>query len=100
MCESYTTIVAKESIEIDSEMYEETKGMSIEELEEYIEENFNKMIPTPNNNSEWISSLEEELNEMEMVNDKIKNQESWLEFIHPNDCEECDDDFNISEEDE
>ena len=36
MCESYTTYTAKEWIEIDSEMYEETKGMSAEELQEYI----------------------------------------------------------------
>jgi len=101
MCESYTTILAKEWVEIDSEMYEETKGMSPEELEEYVLENYNEMKPTPGNENEWTTSLREELDQMEIMNDKIKNQDSWLEFEHSNDCEDCDEeDYDVNEEEE
>jgi hypothetical protein len=35
------------------------------------------------------------------VNDKIKNQDSWLEFEHSNDCEDCDEeDYDVNEEEE
>lgn len=100
MCESYTTILAKEWIEIDSDMYEETKGMSAEELEEYIQENYDEMKPTPNMENEWVYTLRDELNEMDIMHDKIKNEESWLEFKQSDECEDCDDeeDFDVEEE--
>ena len=79
MCESYTTIITKEWVEVDSEMYEDTKGMSPEELQEYIEENYNKMNPTLINVDNF-NSLSDELNEMSMNDDQTFNQKSWLEF--------------------
>lgn len=99
MCESFTTIVVKDWIEIDSEMYEETKGMSTEELQEYIEENYGTIKPTPNNNSEYIISLYDELCDQDVINDKIKNEETWLDFKVSDDCEDCDE-FDIEEEEE
>lgn len=101
MCESYTTIVAKEWVEIDSEMYEETKGMSSEELQEYIEENRNEIKPTPSSRKmDWLSTLSEELDNMDIINDKIKNQDSWLEFKDADECEDCDEDYDVNEEEE
>lgn len=100
MCESYTTYTAKEWIEIDSEMYEETKGMSAEELQEYIQENYQDMNPTPDNQNDWVTTLGEELDNMDMMNDKIKNQDSWLEFQDVEECEDCDEDYDVDEEEE
>ena len=100
MCESYTTWTAKEWVEIDSEMYEETKGMSTEELQEYIEENYQEMKPTSGDENEWFTTLSEELNNMDTMNDKIKNENSWLEFQDVEDCEDCDEDYNVDEEEE
>jgi hypothetical protein len=100
MCESYTTYIAKEPIEIDSEMYEETKGMSADELQEYIQENYQEMKPTPGDGNDWVTTLSEELDNMETVNDKIKNQDSWLEFIPSEECEDCDEDYDVDEEEE
>jgi hypothetical protein len=37
---------------------------------------------------------------METVNDKIKNQNSWLEFIPSEECEDCDEDYDVDEEEE
>jgi hypothetical protein len=103
MCESYTTITAKEWIEIDSDMYEETKGMSAEELEDYIQENYMEMKPTPNVTAEqtqWITSLSNELDNMDIMHDKIKNEDYWLEFKDVDECEDCDEDYDVSEEEE
>lgn len=100
MCESYTTYVAKKPIDIDSEMYEETKGMSTDELQEYIQENYQEMKPTPGDENKWFTTLSEELDNMETVNDKIKNQDSWLEFISLEECDDCDEDYDVDEEEE
>jgi hypothetical protein len=101
MCESYTTITAKEWVEIDSDMYEETKGMSAEELQDYIQENYTEIKPTPSSrNMGWLSTLSDELDGMDIINDKIKNEDHWLEFEDVSECEDCDEDFDVSEEEE
>jgi hypothetical protein len=100
MCESYTTYTAKEWIEIDSEMYEETKGMSGEELQEYVEENHQDMKPTPENENDLFITLNEQLGNMGTVIDKIKNRDTWLEFIPSEECEDCDEDYDVDEEEE
>jgi hypothetical protein len=101
ICESYTTITTKEWVEIDSDMYEETKGMSSEELEDYIQENYTEIKPTPSlRNISWLSTLSDELDNMGIIKDKIKNENHWLEFEDVNECEDCDEDFDVSEEEE
>jgi hypothetical protein len=50
--------------------------------------------------NEWVYTLRDELNEMDIMHDKIKNEESWLEFKQSDECEDCDDeeDFDVEEE--
>jgi hypothetical protein len=48
----------------------------------------------------WLSTLSDELDGMDIINDKIKNEDHWLEFEDVSECEDCDEDFDVSEEEE
>jgi hypothetical protein len=77
MCELYNVLITKEWVEVDSESYEDTKGMTPKELQIYIEENYNKMIT---NNKGQINSLGDELNNMVTISIKNKKNDMWLRF--------------------
>jgi hypothetical protein len=94
LCESYTTILAREPIEIELDSFSEMKGMSKEEILKFINENMYNMSPTNNG-----LNLYDELNQMDIIHDKCKNNKSWVEI---EECDECgdEDDYNIEEVEE
>ena len=75
MTESYSTWVVHESIEINVEDYPELEGMTEEEMTDYILSNASDM---KSSNEEWYDSLYEELLQMDVVRDKITNEESEI----------------------
>lgn len=77
MVEYYNTMLVKEPVEINVEDYPELNGMTEEEMQEYISENWNDMKPT---NEEWYESLWEECNQAEIVREKITNNEFECNF--------------------
>lgn len=99
ICESYSKIISKKWIEVDSDMYEETKGMSEEELEEYIKENHTEMKPTTNN-VETYNSLLDELYNQEISENSITDIDYWFEFKSQDECDDCEDDYDIEVDEE
>jgi hypothetical protein len=77
MVEYYNTMLVKEPVEINVEDYSELNGMTEEEMQEYISENWENMKPT---NDEWYESLWEECNQAEIVREKITNNEFECRF--------------------
>jgi hypothetical protein len=77
MVEYYNTMLVKEPVEIQVEEYPELNGMTEEEMQEYISENWGNMKPT---NDEWYESLWEECNQAEIVREKITNNEFECNF--------------------
>ena len=77
MVEYYNTMLVKEPVEINVEEYSELNGMTEEEMQEYISENWENMKPT---NDEWYESLWEECNQAEIVREKITNNEFECRF--------------------
>jgi 1,2-phenylacetyl-CoA epoxidase PaaB subunit len=75
MTESYSTWVVHESVEITVADYPELEGMTEEEMTDYIMSNSYDMKAT---NSEWYDSLHDELVGMDVVRDKITNEESEI----------------------
>ena len=75
MTESYSTWVVRESMEINVEDYPELEGMTEEEMTDYILSNASDM---KSSNEEWYDSLYEELLQMDVVRDKITNEESEI----------------------
>lgn len=75
MTESYSTYVVHDSMEINVENYPELAGMSEEEMTDYILSNASDM---KSSNEEWYDSLYEELLQMDVVRDKITNEESEI----------------------
>jgi len=73
MTESYSTYVVHDSMEINVEDYPELEGMTEEEMTDYILSNASDM---KSSNEEWYDSLYEELLQMDVVRDKITNEES------------------------
>ena len=73
--ESYSTWVVRESLEINVENYPELEGMTEEEMTDYILSNASDM---KSSNEEWYDSLYEELLQMDVVRDKITNEESEI----------------------
>jgi hypothetical protein len=71
--ESYETYLTRESIQINIEDYPELTNMSKEEIIEYISENAWEMKAV---NSDIYDSLAEELIEMEIIRDKIINEDA------------------------
>jgi hypothetical protein len=78
MTESYSTWIVRESIELNVEDYPELEGMSQEEMEEYISENWDSMKPTDENS--FYDSLLEQCREADLVRDKITNEETECRF--------------------
>ena len=77
MVEYYNTMLVKEPVEINVEDYPELNGMTEEEMQEYISENWENMKPT---NDEWYESLWEECNQAEVIREKITNNEFECRF--------------------
>jgi hypothetical protein len=78
MTESYSTWIVRESVELNVEDYPELKGMSQEEMEEYISENWDSMKPTDENS--FYDSLLEQCREADLVRDKITNEDYECRF--------------------
>jgi hypothetical protein len=77
MVEYYNTMVVREPVEIKVEDYPELNGMSEEEMEEYISENWSDMKPT---NEEWFESLYEECSQSDVIREKITGEEQECRF--------------------
>lgn len=78
MTESYSTWIVRESVELNVEDYPELSGMSQEEMEEYISENWDSMKPTDENS--FYDSLLEQCREADLVRDKITNEDYECRF--------------------
>jgi hypothetical protein len=78
MTESYSTWIVRESVELNVEDYPELKGMSQEEMEEYISENWDSMKPTDENS--FYDSLLEQCRDADLVRDKITNEDYECRF--------------------
>jgi hypothetical protein len=77
--ESYSTFICREPIEIDTDNYPELKGMTEDEMKEYIRSNAWEMT-TSDGDTEIYSSLGEELMDMGVSHDKIYDEESGIIF--------------------
>jgi hypothetical protein len=77
MVEYYNTMVVREPVEINVEDYPELNGMTEEEMQDYISENWNDMKPT---DDEWLESLAEECREADVVREKITGEEQECRF--------------------
>ena len=77
MVEYYNTMVAREPVEITVADYPELEGMTEEEMQEYISENWGDMKPT---NEEWYESLYHECSESDVMREKITGEEYECEF--------------------
>jgi len=77
MVEYYNTMVVREAVEINVEDYPELNGMTEEEMQNYISENWYDMKPT---DDEWLESLGEECRESDVVREKITGEEQECRF--------------------
>jgi hypothetical protein len=77
MVEYYNTMVVREPVEINVEDYPELNGMTEEEMQDYISENWNEMKPT---DDEYLESLREECSEGDVVREKITGEEQECRF--------------------
>ncbi len=75
--EAYSTWIAREPVEIDTENYPELNGLSEQEIEEYIFENLEEMKPTDDT---YYDSLDEEINEKDIRREKISGEESEIKI--------------------
>jgi|TARA_R110000803_G_C11873569_1_gene308766 predicted lipid-binding transport protein (Tim44 family) len=78
MSESWYTYRRSHSIEIDTDDYEELKGMTDEEAYEYLSENIWDFEMKKEKGDKYSMTLAEELQE-DWVREKIKNEEITLE---------------------
>tara|TARA_R110000782_G_scaffold53775_1_gene114178 strand:+ start:1050 stop:1316 length:267 start_codon:yes stop_codon:yes gene_type:complete len=78
MSESWYTYRRSHSIEIDTDDYEELKGMTDEEAYEYLSENIWDFEMKKEKGDKYSMTLSEELQE-DWVREKIKNEEITLE---------------------
>ena len=78
MSESWYTYRRSHSIEIDTDDYEELKGMTDEEAYEYLSENIWDFEMKKEKGDKYSMTLSEELQE-DWVREKIKNEEINLE---------------------
>jgi alpha-D-ribose 1-methylphosphonate 5-triphosphate diphosphatase PhnM len=77
MTESYSTWIVRESVELNVEDYPELKGMTQEEMEEYISENWDSMKST---NDSLYDSLVEECRDSDIESDRVVDEETGCEF--------------------
>lgn len=74
--ESYSTFVSRESFTLTVADYPELEGMSEEEIKDYIQENSSEMkSPT-----EWADSLYEYLSQLDVIREKITDEDIELYF--------------------
>ena len=78
MSESWYTYRRSHTIEIDTDDYEELKGMTDEEAYEYLSENIWDFEMKKEKGDKYSMTLSEELQE-DWVREKIKNEEITLE---------------------
>jgi hypothetical protein len=76
--ESYYTFVCRSPIKINTENYPELKGMSEDEVKEYIRDNAWDM--KPSQESDVYDSLGEELMDCDVSHDKIGDEETSIIF--------------------
>lgn len=74
--EYYNTMLVRESVEINVEDYPELNGMSEEEMQQYISENWSDMKPA---NSVY-DSLYEECTQSDITREKITGEECECHF--------------------
>jgi hypothetical protein len=77
MVEYYNTMVVREAVEINVEDYPELNGMTEEEMQNYISQNWDEMKPT---DDEYLESLREECQESDVVREKITGEEQECRF--------------------
>jgi hypothetical protein len=77
MVEYYNTMVVREAVEINVEDYPELNGMTEEEMQNYISQNWDEMKPT---DDEYLESLREECSESDVVREKITGEEQECRF--------------------
>jgi hypothetical protein len=76
--ESFTTFVIRGPITIKTEDYPELEGMSEEDAKEYIRLNADDL--SPSDGSDVYYSLSDELQQSDILRDKITNDESEIIF--------------------
>lgn len=77
MVEYFNTMIVRDPVEIKLEDYPELNGMSEEEMQQYISENWHEMKPT---NEQWYESLYEECNSSDVIREKITGEEYECRF--------------------
>ena len=77
MTESYSTWIVREAVELNVEDYPELSGMSQEEMEEYISENWDSM-KAPNDS--LYDSLIEQCRDSDIERDRVIDEETGCEF--------------------
>jgi hypothetical protein len=77
MTESYSTWVVHESVVINVSDYPELEGMTEEEMKDYIMSNASDMKPT---NDEFYSDLYDQLNQADVIREKITDEDSEICF--------------------
>lgn len=78
MVEHFRTMVVREPIEINVEDYPELNGMTEEEMQDYISENWYDMNPT--GKVDYVESLLEECLEADIIREKIYDDEKECRF--------------------
>jgi len=75
MTESWYTWRCTDSIEIDTNDYEELKGLSEEEVYEHLEENLWEFEVKKEEGDKYTMTLADHLQEQDWIREKIKNEE-------------------------
>ena len=75
--EYYNTMLVHEPVVINVEDYPELSGMSEEEMQNYIKENWSDMKST---NQQWYETLYEECTQSDVIREKITNEERECYF--------------------
>ena len=76
MVESFTTTIFRNFIKLNVEDYPELKGLSDEEIESYIQDNYYDMKATSND----FDNLGEELMNQDITREKITGEETTILF--------------------
>ena len=75
--EYYSTMLVREPVTINVEDYPELDGMSEEEMQNYIKENWSDMKST---NQQWYETLYEECTQSDVIREKITGEENECHF--------------------
>ena len=83
LTEEYTTYIVRDSIVIDTENFEQLKGLSQEQAIAYIQDNYDELYP--DEGTEWEpdfsykTSISEMAQEQDIVRDKIYGESTEIE---------------------